>query len=103
MTEMLHELVIETFHVYAKLFGEVRRAFLGELLQERLQLRVGCLMRNSRPPPYRRIINIVGAARKFQRKVTIGILPGEPRGHYPYDRISLVDQLNLAADHPRVA
>src|SRR2546429_7492572 len=100
---MFHELLVETLQMHAKLLRKVRRSFLGELLNQWLQLGVGYLMRSSRLQPDGRVINIVGAPREFQRKVDIGILPSEPRGHHAHDRISLVDQRNLAAHHRRVA
>src|SRR5690242_15573676 len=103
MTEVLHELVVETFHVHAKLFRKMVWTFLRELLEQRLQLRVGRLMRNSRPQPDRRNISVVRAPRQLQGKVDIGIVPCEPRGHHAHDRVALVNQLNLPAQHSSIA
>jgi hypothetical protein len=44
MSEMLHVIVIDALHVYAKLLGEMAGSFLRKLLEQRLELAVRCRM-----------------------------------------------------------
>src|SRR5437762_2008163 len=97
MSEMLHVIVIDTLHTYAKLLGEMAGGFLGKLLEQCLELAVRSRMSNAGFQFYEGLILDVGVISDLQREVNIGTPPGEARRHNTHNRVVLVDKLERTA------
>lgn len=91
MTEMFHIPVVQTLHADTKLLGEMVRVLLCKLLKERLQFGIGGGMGHTWLQFCQRGITSIYVAGDLQRKVYVGIIPGETRRHDANDRVILVD------------
>ena len=81
MPQMRDVLLVETFDMHTKLFGEMAGRFLGELFEQRLQFGVGRGVGHSWPEPHRWVIKVVGTVRQLQGEIHVCILPGRSGRH----------------------
>src|SRR5262249_50166044 len=79
------------------------RRFLGELLQNRLQLGIRLLGSHSRANLDRRPEVNVRVEGDLERQVDVRLAPSEPRRHHPRDQIRLMDELDSPPGDGRVA
>ena len=89
--------------VHAKLVRVAARCLFRELLQDGLQLRVGCGRRHARPDLEVHAEVDVGLEPDSERHVDVRFAPTKARRHHADDLIVLANQLDRAADHGRIA